>query len=54
MNPENPKGTHVTWPYIVLVVLLTAIGNNWSPEGIRTLGYVMVALIAVGYVAKGH
>jgi len=48
MNPQQPGGTPVSWPYVVLAVLLAAIGNHWAPEDVRALGYVLVALLAVG------
>jgi hypothetical protein len=52
MNAESPNGAPVSWPYVVLVVMLSAIGNNWSPEGVRMLAFALLALVAVGYVMK--
>lgn len=45
-TPNDPQ--RVTWPYVVLVVLLAAIGNGWSASDLRTLGYTLVALVSVG------
>ncbi|SEO01367.1 hypothetical protein [Actinacidiphila rubida] len=52
MNAQPPRSAPTTWPYVALVVLLSAIGNNWSPSGVRTLGYTLVALVAVGYAVR--
>ncbi|NGN62867.1 hypothetical protein G5C51_02980 [Streptomyces sp. A7024] len=49
-TPRKPSGPG--WPYVVLSVLLAAIGNNWTPDEVRTLGYVLLAIVAVGYAAS--
>lgn len=46
-EPVKPSGPG--WPYVVLTVLLTAIGNNWAPSDVRALGYVLLAVVAVAY-----
>ena len=52
MNSQSPNGGNpVTWPYVTLAVLLAAIGNHWSPSDVRALGYVLLALLAVGHIA---
>ncbi|MEU9285203.1 hypothetical protein AB0D57_10870 [Streptomyces sp. NPDC048275] len=48
-EPVKPSGPG--WPYLVLTVLLTAIGNDWAPGEVRSLGYVLLALVAVAYAA---
>ncbi|GAA3486046.1 hypothetical protein [Streptomyces cremeus] len=35
------------WPYVVLTVLLAAVGNDWTSGEVRTLGYVLVVIVAV-------
>lgn len=49
-EPRKPSGPG--WPYVVLTVLLAAIGNNWTPGEVRTLGYVLLAIIAVAYAVS--
>lgn len=48
--PATPAGP--SWPYIVLAVLLTAIGNNWAPADVEALGCALLALVAVAYAAR--
>ncbi|WP_329247633.1 hypothetical protein [Streptomyces canus] len=49
-EPSKPSGPG--WPYLVLTVLLTAIGNDWTPDEVRTLGYVLLAIVAVARVTS--
>ncbi|MER5790932.1 hypothetical protein [Streptomyces sp. NPDC001980] len=49
-EPVKPSGPG--WPHLVLAVLLAAIGNGWSAAEVRTLGFVLLALVAVGAVAS--
>lgn len=44
-EPFRPSGPG--WPYVVLTVLLAALGNNWAPDEVRTLGYVLMVIVAV-------
>jgi len=46
-HPVRPTGP--SWSYLVLTVLLVAIGNNWAPEEVRALGYVLLAFVTVAY-----
>jgi hypothetical protein len=55
MNSQSPNnGNPITWPYVALAVLLAAIGNHWSPDDVRALGYVLLALLAVGHVTRSR
>jgi hypothetical protein len=49
---QSPNGAPIAWPYVVLVVMLSAIGNDWAPADVRTLGYVLLALVGIGYASK--
>lgn len=52
MSQQQPSKKPTSWAYVVLAVLLAAIGNGWEPSDVRALGYVLVAVLAVAYASQ--
>lgn len=44
-EPVKPSGPDR--PELVLAVLLSAIGNDWTPGQVEILAYILLALFAV-------
>ncbi|CAM5436284.1 hypothetical protein SAMN05428944_2768 [Streptomyces sp. 1222.5] len=52
MSMRQPSPKSPSWSYVVLAVLMAAIGAGWGPEDIRALGYMLLALLAIAYAAQ--
>ncbi|MFE5894889.1 hypothetical protein ACFQ6E_39020 [Streptomyces sp. NPDC056462] len=44
-GPRTPR--HPNWPYAVTAILALALQTGWDPADVRSLGVVLLALIAV-------
>ncbi|MFE5685098.1 hypothetical protein [Streptomyces sp. NPDC056512] len=52
MSQQHPSRKTTSWAYVVLAVLLAAIGNGWEPDDVRALGYVLVAVVTIAYASQ--